>query len=81
MKKILIVLFMAALLTGCGHNAKIPHNGYARFKTIETYLDGYEVVDTDTGWSYFVFSGGGMVPLYDEYGHTYRANGWRDIGS
>ena len=61
---------MAALLTGCGHNAKIPHNGYARFKTIETYLDGYEVVDTDTGWSYFVFSGGGIVPLYDDYGDT-----------
>ena len=80
MKKILIVLFMAALLTGCGHRPKIPHNGYDRFKVVETYLDGYEVVDVDTGWSYYVFNGGGIVTLYDEYGDTYRANGWRDFG-
>lgn len=80
MKKYILLVLIAAALSGCGR-AKIPYNDYSRFKTVEVYRDGWEVVDTDTGWSYFVFSGGGMVPLFDEYGHTYRANGWRDIGS
>lgn len=81
-KKILLIcLITAANLTGCRNNPKIPHNDYERFKVVETYRDGYEVVDRDTGWSYFIFSGGGMVTLYDEYGQTYRANGWRDIGN
>lgn len=30
---------------------------------------------------YVSFSGGlGVVPIYDEYGDPYRANGWRDFG-
>ena len=80
MKKYILVVLIAAALSGCGRT-KIPYNGYSRFKIVESYRDGWEVVDTDTGWSYFLFSGGGMVTLYDEYGQTYRANGWRDIGN
>ena len=59
----------------------IERNGYRRFKTVETYEDGCEIVDTDTGWTYFRFyDTGSVVPVFDEYGNTYRANGWRDFG-
>lgn len=83
MKKLLMVIALAVAMTagGCGRRPPIAHSDYSRFKTVETYRDGWEVVDTDTGYSYFVFSGGnGIVPIFDEYGEPYKANGWRDIG-
>lgn len=80
MKKILFLLVISLLLTGC-RRTTIEKNGYARFRVIETYKDGREVVDVDTGKGYFIFNSHlGVVPLYDEYGHPYIENGWRDYG-
>ena len=84
-KAILIALgvVLALLLTGCaGPRQGIEENGYRRFKAVATYADGTEIVDKDTGFTYFSFAGGGgVVPLYDEDGNLYRANGWRDFGA
>lgn len=84
-KAILIALgvVIALLLTGCsGPRHGIEENGYRRFKAVATYADGTEIVDKDTGFGYFVFSGGGgIVPLLNEDGNPYRENGWRDFGA
>ena len=73
-----LAVCIAALTTGCEKNDR---DEYYRFKTIREYKDGFEMVDKDTGYGYFKFyGGGGVVPLFDEYGNPYRENGWRDIG-
>lgn len=83
MKKISAILLAAAVaagLGGCGAYRGIEKNGYYRFKTVATYKDGWEVVDKDTGFGYFIFNGGGgTVLLLDEDGNPYRENGWRDF--
>ena len=79
-KVIVLIILVVVVLTGC---SKIPYNDYCRFKTIERYKDGVEVVDKDTGYGYFIFNndrGNGVIPLYDEYGQPYQENGWRDRG-
>lgn len=77
---LLILLSISTGVTGCGMRG-VEENGYYRFKIVETYKDGQEIVDKDTGYGYFQFSGGGgIVPLYDEYGNPYKENGWRDKG-
>lgn len=82
MKKIIAIMIataVAAGLGGCGAYRGIEKNGYYRFKTVATYKDGWEVVDKDTGFGYFIFNGGGgTVILLDEDGNPYRENGWRD---
>lgn len=89
MKRIAVIigaaLIAVLLFVGCGSRQPIPRNGYARFKVVERYRDGYEVVDKDTGYGYFIFyenaRGSAALPLYDEYGNPYQENGWRDYGS
>lgn len=85
MKKRTIAILIAAAVAvgsgGCGARNGIEKNGYYRFKTVATYKDGWEVVDKDTGFGYFIFNGGGgTVLLLDEDGNPYRENGWRDYG-
>lgn len=76
-----ITAAVAVGIAGCGQRRHVEENGFSRFKIVATYEDGWEIVDTDTGNAYFRFAGGGgMVPLYDEYGKPYKSNGWRDIG-
>lgn len=89
MKRIIVIigaaLIAVLLLVGCGNRQEISRNGYERFKVVERYRDGYEVVDKDTGYGYFIFyenaRGSAALPLYDEYGNPYQENGWRDYGS
>lgn len=89
-KYIIIAWILAALVAagviGCQKvmrmRAAREYNDYSRFKVIEEYRDGWEIVDKDTGYGYFRFSGGeGTVPLFDEYGEPYTENGWRDRGT
>lgn len=79
-----LAFFMGMFIFALNHHRTrmgIEKNGYYRFTTVATYKDGWQVVDKDTGFSYFIFSGGaGVIPLFDEDGHLYRANGWRDYG-
>lgn len=87
-KRIIVIigaaLIAVLLIVGCGSRQEIPRNGYERFKVVEYYSDGYEVVDKDTGYGYFIFyereKGGNALPLFDEYGNPYQENGWRDYG-
>ena len=77
---LILAAAIAAGATGCGYS-HIPHNDYNRFKVVETYRDGWEIVDKDTGYGYYILSGrDSVIPLYDEYGAPYKENGWRDEG-
>ena len=80
-KRVIIwAVLVIALLVGCGRR-DVEKNGYNRFRVIERYKDGYEIVDVDTGNGYFVFYDNyTCIPLYDEYGKPYKENGWRDYG-
>ena len=79
---ILVVVVLILLLPAVTRRRRsVEHNGYRRFKVVEEYKDGWEVVDTDTGYSYFMLTSGETVPIFDEYGDPYRANGWRDYGT
>lgn len=85
MKKHIIAFFLTAAVAlgtaGCGHYQPVEKNEFSRFRTVATYKDGWEIVDKDTGNTYFSFTGGGgVVPIFDEYGKPYKANGWRDYG-
>lgn len=79
-KAILIALgvVIALLLTGCsGPRHGIEENGYRRFKAVATYADGTEIVDKDTGFGYFVFSGAAASCLFwmKTGTHTGRTDG------
>lgn len=81
-KVLILAAVTAMVVAGCGKRQQIPRNGYNRFKVVERYKDGSEIVDKDTGYGYFIFyDGQGIVPLFDEYGHPYQENGWRDRGT
>lgn len=82
----ILAALVAAGIIGCQKvmqaRAIREYNDYDRFKIIEEYRDGWELVDKDTGYGYFRFYGGsGTVPLFDEYGKPYTENGWRDRGT
>ena len=86
MKRIILLLLIAATITGCGAQGDpipVDRNSYDRFRVVETYGDGVILVDKDSGIGYFRYAYGGsiaMFPIYDEDGNLYRPNGWRDYG-
>lgn len=71
MKKVLIVILMALLLTGC----QKPDEG-----RIRVIREGeHEIyIDTETGVCYLHTSYGGLCVMVDRNGNPYIANGWRD---
>lgn len=87
MKRIILLLLIAVMVTGCGVQGDpfpVDRNSYDRFRVVETYGDGAVLVDKDSGIGYFryVYSGSfAMFPIYDEDGNLYRPNGWRDYGA
>lgn len=81
LKIIIITVFIAVVLAGCGRNNHIVRHKARRFQCIEQWEDCYVLVDTETGIGYLKTGyDGGLSVMHDFDGNIYRPNGWRDYG-
>lgn len=73
MKKVVLIILVVILLTGCRKDASTNK----RMRKIESGFDYAVIMDTNTGICY-LRTGNEVVVLLDHDGSPYVENGWRD---